>query len=213
MTRICMISDTHEQHSQIIGMEQADILLHAGDITYQGAYDKLLEFDEWLDSLDSKFSYKHKVIIPGNHERTFEQDWDTAAAHIPAADAILNGETYEAEGLKIYGEPRQPWFYDWAFNIKRESMNFVWDKVPTDTDVLLTHGPPLGVGDRTSRGEHVGCAEQRKWILAHQPKLVVCGHIHEGYGIYILGRTVVVNASICTSKYAPTNRAVTVDIC
>jgi Icc-related predicted phosphoesterase len=200
-------SDTHERTDDIWVTQKADVLLHAGDFTFKGIPPALQKFNRWLGALDG---FKHKIIIPGNHELSFERDWKSAAAYVPAADAILNGETYEVSGLKIYGEPRQPRFFDWAFNVNREQMCYVWDRVPTDTDVLLTHGPPYGVGDLTARGEHVGCKFLREWILEHQPRLVVCGHIHEGYGKYRLGKTVVVNASICNSKYEPTNKPIKV---
>ena len=211
--RICMISDTHTMHDKIHGMQKADILLHAGDITYHGKYEELLKFSDWLDSLERNFpgGYKHKVIIPGNHDKTFEDDWETAAAHVTGADAILNQETYEACGLTIYGEPRQPWFYDWAFNVQRSEMRAVWDKAPK-CDVLLTHGPPLGVGDRCADGANVGCKYQREWILDMKPQLVVCGHIHEGYGIYKLGETLIVNASICTRNYRPDNPPIVITL-
>jgi Icc-related predicted phosphoesterase len=117
---------------------------------------------------------------------------------------FLNSETVEYRGLKIYGEPQQPAFFDWAFNIPRDRMNAVWDKVPPNTDVLLTHGPPLGAGD-VSRGKQLGCEFQREWILKNKPRLVVCGHIHPGYGYYQLGNTTVINASCLDSSYNPVN--------
>ncbi len=207
--KIVMISDTHCQAKNIKNMPSGDILLHAGDLTYHGEYSKLLSFSDWLDRQD----FKHKVIIPGNHDKTFERDWERAAAHVPAADAILNQEMYEAEGLKIWGEPRQPWFHDWAFNVHRPLMKTeCWDKVPTDTDILLTHGPPYGVLDATKRGERVGCKDQLEWIREHQPRLVVCGHIHEGYGLAQIGNTLVVNASICNLRYDPINRPVVLEL-
>lgn len=206
--RIVMMSDTHDRYQQLFNIPEGDIFLHAGDATFQGEPDELLRYSDWLDRLE----FKHKIIIPGNHDRMFEDDWERAVAHVPAADVILNQELYEAEGLKIWGEPRQPWFHDWAFNIPRAEMKKrVWDKVPTDIDILVTHGPPWGVGD-LCRGGHVGCAAQREWILDHQPKLVVCGHIHEGYGLYMLGDTLVVNASTCNSRYKAVNPPVVLDL-
>jgi Icc-related predicted phosphoesterase len=209
MTKILMISDTHTRHQQIQGMEKADVLIHAGDITFNGEYEKLSEFNEWLFSLGDKFDggFVHKIVIPGNHDLTFESDWETASSLISEAD-VLNQCTVEVGGLAIYGEPRQPEFCDWAFNVPRHNMKAVWDKVPINTNILVTHGPPFGLGDMTDRGEQVGCVYQREWIEKHQPALVVCGHIHEGHGIYMCGRTVVVNASICDERYNPTNRPV-----
>jgi Icc-related predicted phosphoesterase len=204
-----MVSDTHSRYRSLFEMPEGDILLMAGDLTFRGGEDELEQLNDWLDRQD----YKHKVIIPGNHDLSFESQWEWACSKVPAADAILNQELYDADGLKIWGEPRQPWFYDWAYNVDRNRMkNECWDKVPDDIDILLTHGPPWGVGDYTSRGAHAGCVAQRKYILEKKPRLVVCGHIHPGYGIHILGNTTVVNASVVNHMYKVVNPPVVLDM-
>jgi len=211
--KLVLVADTHDRYG-MFPMPEGDILLHAGDFTFRGRPDELSRFNDWLDA---QGSFAHKVIIPGNHDLSFEVDWCGAVGKVPAADAVLNGQLYEALGLKIWGEPRQPEFYNWAFNVSREGMKKVWEKVPPDIDILLTHGPPYGVGDMTlprnfKLGEHVGCKYQRQWIEENQPRLVVCGHIHPGYGIYMLGNTLVVNASVCTEAYKPTNPPIVLHI-
>ncbi len=207
MTKIVMVSDTHDRYGKF-DMPEGDILLHAGDLTFHGKAEELARFNDWLDDLE----FKHKIIVPGNHDLTFESHWDWAKAMTYAADAVLNGEMYEAEGFKIWGEPRQPWFHDWAFNVERENMKKVWDQIPPGIDILVTHGPPLGVGDLTPRGERVGCQYQRQWIQEYQPKLVVCGHIHNGYGLYQVGKTLVVNASVCDEHYEPVNKPIVIEL-
>ncbi len=210
MKRVVMVSDTHDKHSKLFNMPKGDILIMSGDMTFHGEEAELERLNDWLDAQD----YDHKVIIPGNHDLTFESRWDWACSKVPAADAILNQELYDADGLKIWGEPRQPWFYDWAFNVSRDQMKKqCWDKVPDDIDILISHGPPWGVGDVTSRGSaHVGCVALREYILERGPRLVVCGHIHPGYGIHILGNTVVVNASVCNERYQVVNPPVVLDM-
>lgn len=211
LLRIVCMSDTHERYNQLMLnptlIPEGDLLLHAGDMTFKGEYSKYTEMDDWL----SHVRCRHKVIVPGNHDVTFETDWSGAVACFSNVDAFLNQSYALVSGLKIWGEPRQPWFYNWAFNVPRDQMRSVWEKVPTDVDVLLTHGPPLGIGDFT-RGQHVGCEFQRKWIEEVKPKLVVCGHIHTGYGVYQLGSTMVVNASICNHKYQPVNAPIVVTL-
>jgi len=49
-------------------------------------------------------------------------------------------------GIRIWGSPWQPWFCDWAFNVERGELMKYWKLIPTDTDVLMTHGPPIGHG-------------------------------------------------------------------
>jgi len=45
---------------------------------------------------------------------------------------------------------------------------------------LITHGPPNGIGDRTSEGVYAGCRHLRREVLNRvRPRLHLFGHIHE----------------------------------
>lgn len=210
MVKIVAISDTHGKHGYIHGLDkiEADILLCAGDFTNTGETGLIIDFNKWLGELTN---IKHKIIIPGNHELTFEKNWNYAKSLVTNA-TVLNQQIIEVEGLKIYGEPRQPEFFNWAFNIPRTQMKEVWDKAPTNIDLLLTHGPPLKCKDKNSEGEHCGCYYLREWIKKNQPKAVVCGHIHEGYGRAKIKNTVIINASICDGMYRPTRKPIIFEI-
>lgn len=207
--KLCLISDTHNKHRLVRGMQEADLLLHAGDFSSTGDVVQVGKFNKWLGQ-QARY-YDRQVVIPGNHDRLFEDNWDLGKTLLDNA-TVLNQDVFEYEGFTIYGEPRQPAFNDWAFNVERKDMEQVWAKVPPHVDILLTHGPPYGVGDLVPNGGHVGCRAQRDWIDMFKPPLVVCGHIHEGYGVYLLGSTVVVNASICTGYYEPINSAIMLNI-
>ena len=70
-------------------------------------------------------------------------------------------------------------------------------------DVIIAHEPPLGVLDATLRKTKAGVAKRAGSAslasglgLGPAPALVICGHIHEGYGAAHLhsGDTLVVNA-------------------
>jgi Icc-related predicted phosphoesterase len=185
--------------------------VHAGDFTNQGKPLEVAKFSHWCEAITNKHGYKHVIVTPGNHEIIFENDYNFAKSCLTHA-TVLNQEVVEIEGLKFYGEPRTIEFCNWAFNVPLTKMPKVWERVPTDIDVLITHGPPAGVLDLTMRGENVGCPHLRDWILEHQPKLVVCGHIHLGYGTAMLGNTRVVNAAICNERYKPVNRPIYVDL-
>ena len=131
-------------------------------------------------------------------------------------------------GVSIWGSPWQPEFYDWAFNETRgRHLRQIWDRIPSRSaaaaaggggasggiDVLITHGPPLGHGDRCNDGKMAGCADL---LLAIQqrirPKYHVFGHIHEGYGATSDGVTTFVNASTCTAMYKPLNAPIVFDV-
>ena len=125
----------------------------------------------------------------------------------------LEDEAATLDGVRFWGSPWQPRFYDWAFNLERGSeIRAKWDLIPAATDVLITHGPPLGHGDLTSGGKRVGCADLLDRIHQLRPTFHFFGHIHEGYGVTRDGDTTFVNASVCDLGYRPVRVPVVVDI-
>ncbi len=201
--RVVTISDTHALHRSI-EVPDGDVLIHAGDITRSGDMNEVRDFNDFLGELP----HPHKIVIAGNHDFCFEREPE-------AAEALLTGCTYlrdssvRVRGLRVYGSPWQPWFFDWAFNLRRgPEIREKWDLIPDDTDILVTHGPPYGILDRTMRGEAAGCRDLLETIVRVKPGLHIFGHIHEGYGRYSDGQTVFVNASSCDFSYRPVNPAV-----
>ena len=94
----------------------------------------------------------------------------------------LQDSSTEIYGLKIYGTPWQPKFCGWAFNLERgQELCEKWDKIPEDTDVLITHTPPVGYGDLCSTGIRAGCVDLLMSVQQRvKPKYHIYGHIHEG---------------------------------
>lgn len=93
----------------------------------------------------------------------------------------------------VYASPYQPEFYRWAFAYERDedryNYNPISDKQPENpipdfpaVDVLLTHGPPHGILDRTVSGLDVGCENLLRAARRARPRVHVFGHIHEGWG-------------------------------
>ena len=129
--------------------------------------------------------------------------------------AYLEDNGCEIGGYKFWGSPWQPEFCNWAFNLSRGvACDRKWQQIPSDTDVLITHGPALGHGDLCNGGGHrAGCVN----LLAHiteriQPLYHISGHVHEGFGATTNGVTTFVNASTCDYAYAPRNVAVVFDL-
>jgi Icc-related predicted phosphoesterase len=88
-----------------------------------------------------------------------------------------------------------------------------WARIPPTTQVLLTHGPPLGHGDFTFRGQYAGCYDLLRHVtLRVRPQFHVFGHIHEGYGRTEAAGVQYLNASVCTFRYAPTNPPLVIDL-
>jgi predicted phosphohydrolase len=195
--RIVLISDTHGQHDGL-RLPPGDLLIHAGDFSAKGRLQEVTDFMQWL----TKQPHAHKVLIAGNHDFMAEQDPALFLSLIPPNVIYLNDSGTEIDGLKIWGSPIQPWFYDWAFNRQRGAdIRKHWDLIPTDTDILVTHGPPHGVRDKTVDGTLVGCADLMAKVQEIQPKLHVFGHIHEAHGTELHGKTTFVNASVLNLRY------------
>jgi len=210
MKTITTISDTHTKHhrikSDLIG---GDFLLHGGDIMSSG-YNKeeVIDFLEWFDSLDN---YTYKIFIAGNHDRFIENNYEEFKEILKNYKNViyLQDEEVIIDGIKIYGSPWQPWFWDWAFNLPRNSteLHIKWNMIPDDTDILLTHTPPMGVLDYVPRSfEHVGCEALRARVFDLKPKLNIFGHIHEGSGNKNIEGIEFINASVLNENYMYTNK-------
>ena len=216
MPKIVCISDTHNCNEQI-SIPDGDILIHSGDATVKGTGQEVAEYFHWF----SKLPHDHKVFIAGNHDWLFQTD--NGSARSIAADSgvtYLQDSSTEIAGLKIYGSPWQPRFFDWAFNLNRGAeLAAKWALIPDDTDVLITHGPPHGILDQVETrfgASSEGCEELRKRVAAitedGRLKLHVFGHIHCGYGVHEEFGVKFVNASICDEEYRPTHLPTVIDL-
>ncbi len=198
--RVVAISDTHGQHRQL-DLPEGDLLVHAGDIGSGRVWSELEDFNLWLGLLP----HRHKVVIAGNHDFWFERFPERARATITNA-TYLQDEALEVEGFQIYGSPWQPKFGGWAFNLRRgEEIAKVWSRIPADVDLLLTHGPPQGVLDRSAQGHLCGCESLAERLTEIHPQYHVFGHIHEGYGECRRGQTTYLNASVVDLRYRLAN--------
>jgi len=211
--RVCCISDTHTQHLNIPkGIPQCDLLIHAGDITYDGNLEKLARFNDWGAALP--LPKERKICVAGNHDRSLEKDPEVATEQLSNWTYLKDSGT-EVLGLRVWGSPYSCTFYPehWVFNVNRgEDAKQQWSKIPDGIDILVAHGPPYGYGDRVSRNLHVGCLDLSAQLKVVRPRLTVCGHIHEAYGVYAAPWGTVVNASVLTEGYKPKRMPVLIDL-
>ncbi|XP_070533949.1 metallophosphoesterase MPPED2-like [Ptychodera flava] len=223
-TRFVCVSDTHSQTHKMDPLPDGDVLIHAGDFTQEGLPQEVVKFNDWLGTLP----YKHKIVIAGNHELSFDpvtiKSWQCMQRYdeseLKDMYLKLTNCTYLEDsetnvlGFRIYGSPWQPEFFDWSFNLPRgQPMLDVWNKIPEGIDILITHGPPLGHGDKTMSEQRAGCMELLNTIQKRvKPKYHIFGHIHEGYGVTSDGYTTYINASTCTLRYRPINKPVIFDL-
>lgn len=188
--RIVCVSDTHARH-RYTEVPDGDILIHAGDITRKGSLEDVESFNAWLETLPHPF----KIMICGNHDFCFQEQAQEARQRITNA-IYLEDSGCEVAGLTFYGCPWQPWFGGWAFNLPRgDALAQIWARIPDRVDVLITHGPPEGILDRTHRGDAVGCRDLLARVREVKPRLHVFGHIHEAAGQVEIDGTIFVNAS------------------
>ena len=217
--RITFISDTHNKHKQITSdLLGGDILIHSGDISSMGRNHEIKDFCEWFNNIEG---YTHKIFIAGNHDWGFQDNVEETMQIVNSYktidylqdDLLMVGEDHD-EMIKIYGSPWQPEFYNWAFNLPRDGWELgqKWSDIPTDTDILITHGPAFGYVDKViGSPDNLGCEQLRDKIKTIKPKIHVCGHIHSGRGIVLNDGTLYINASVLDERYHYTQTPFTID--
>ena len=217
---VTLISDTHNKHKKITqDLPGGDILIHAGDISSMGYQHEIREFCKWFNNLDN---YTHKIFIAGNHDFGFQDnplkmreilDFYSKITYLQD-DFTYIGDSAQ-DMVKIYGSPWQPRFLNWAFNAdKGDDIKQHWDKIPNDTDILITHGPAFGYLDTViGQGTPLGCEELINKIAEIKPKIHVCGHIHSGNGYRIStdGSVHFFNASVLGEQYTYMYKPITFD--
>jgi Icc-related predicted phosphoesterase len=236
--RITHISDTHNKHNQLNGLlPGGDLLIHSGDISSLGRKSEVERFVKWFNDIDN---YTNKVFIAGNHDMTFDREillrdklayfegkteYDTECAegkpawleellgiHLRPNVFYLENNFIEIDQIKIWGSPITPSFgYGWAFNKDRGyDINQIWNRIPNDTDIVITHGPIHSYCDRTDRGGlNVGCEQLYHRLNEVQPQLHFSGHIHEAYGYRNTKWGYAFNGCNCDLSYLVNNKPMT----
>lgn len=188
MLDLTIIADTHGLHDEI-KLQKGTILIHAGDITEYGTEEEVIDFLQWF----TKQPFKYKIFIAGNHDLFLEEC--SAAKRkklIPERIIYLQNSGVEIEGLKIWGSPVTHYFLGMAFNARSgKDIKKIWNKIPHDTDILITHGPPKGILD-----DDFGCEELFQRVQVVQPKIHCFGHVHGKNGMVHYNKTTFINAGV-----------------
>lgn len=175
--RILAFSDLHqdlEQAERLVEMSRdADVVVAAGD--FASVHRGLGETIDALCPIECP-----TVVIPGNNET--EDELRAACAGWGSA-TVLHGEGTEIDGQDFYGlgagVPVTPW--DWSFDLdEQEAAAMLGDLTPGA--VLVVHSPPRGHVDRDSSGKHLGSEAILEAIQEKEPRIAVCGHIHDSWG-------------------------------
>lgn len=204
--KLWFISDTHNQHELLNIPDGVDAVLHCGDESDSGNAwlnePESRRFFDWYSSL----RIPTKIFVPGNHSTAVEQGLILASEY-PAITFLIHAE-FTWKGLKIFGTPYTPMFFQWAYMKERSELDAVWQTIPNDTDILITHGPPKGILDVTrdmDTGDpvHVGSKSLTRHVETRiMPKIHAFGHIHDergikNFGTITRGPTQFINCACC----------------
>jgi Icc-related predicted phosphoesterase len=195
--RIVAVADTHMFHDELV-IPDGDVFIHAGDLCRGGDLDELRVAADWITSLP----HRYKIVVAGNHDWAFDRDRASARALF---ETYLEDSEVTLDGVRFYGSPWQPAFNDWAFNLPRgAALAAKWSLIPTGIDVLVTHSPPGGLGDRSPVGNRTGCADLRARVAEVAPRLHLFGHIHQDGGAWRDGATLFANVTTWECERGPT---------
>lgn len=217
--RIVHISDTHMLHDGYLSMiPEGDILVHSGDFSafsasrYIGNKDRdRASVVNEMNSFFQKLPFKYKVLVAGNHELSFNAKGKSDLESQLTEVTYLQDRAINIEGINIYGTPwtSKRWTsLARGFSKSWGKFEHFWDLIPSETDVLVTHMPPLGIMDLASKKfagvknllsanepcticgdthemfEHWGCKELKKTVLKRvRPVVHMFGHVHESTGV------------------------------
>ena len=195
--KVVVISDTHGDHRKL-GVLEGDVLVHCGDFE-----DLFGPDDQMLDDVDAWFGEQRFELIlctGGNHDLALEQR--LMAGQAPFQNALfLLDETVTFHGLKFHGAPWVPQLSGHAFFADRPALTAAWSRIPDDVDVLITHTPPRGALDVSSRGLVLGCEALAARLEMLSPRLHCFGHVHAGRGQEHRHGTTYVNATSVNSHF------------
>jgi len=202
---IDVVADLHGFRPPLPG---GDLLVIAGDLTARDEEWQYEEFFSWCTEL----KYKQIILIGGNHDNRLPSAV-SRYMKLPHMTYLCDVGT-DFEGLKIWGTPwtktfrgMNPHCKAFTFDTERE-LGERWALIPEGIDLLVTHSPPYGIRDVVVDGHQmksVGSPTLLQRILVVKPKVVVFGHIHEGYGREEVGGILYINASHVNEQYKPVN--------
>lgn len=174
--KIAAISDTHGRSFTV---PPCDVFIHAGDFTGKGTYGQNSFFAYWLEK---QTQAKHIILVPGNHDKLFQVDTESAIKMYGFAHVLID-EGVIIEGKTFWGSPWTPPFFNWSFMAEESQLAKTYESIPKTIDVLITHGPPYGILDPGHDGSHAGSKALLLAVERTKPHHHVFGHLHADGGL------------------------------
>jgi Icc-related predicted phosphoesterase len=190
--KIWHISDTHGYHYLLKLPHDIDMVIHSGDCSNpRDAYNnepEVREFIDWYKDLPIKY----KVYVAGNHDSSIEKRLVTKKDFEDNGIIYLENEYVTIEDIKIFGSPHTPNFGNWSFMKDRSKLDRFWKSaIHESCDIIVTHGPPKGILDKSYDRQHnmESCGDKSllNLVLEMQPAYVLFGHIHNNKDIINAG--------------------------
>lgn len=202
--KIWHISDTHTFHNLLTIPEGIDMVIHSGDCSNpRDPYNNEPEVRAFIDWY-KQLPIKHKIYVAGNHDTSIEKKLVIKQDFTDAGIVYLEDDLIEIEGIFIYGSPYTPNFGQWAFMKDRVKLDRYWNNaMPSYVDILVTHGPPKGVLDKSyDRNRNMECCGDKSLlnkVLQVQPQYHLFGHVHNCEGIINAGMQ---KLSVCNTWFS-----------
>ncbi len=192
--RILCLSDLHGDLLEWPYDSRPDVITISGDICPDGTDS---EQERWVNEHLMPWFRVHEgcpfVFVAGNHDFILQKkkfDWPANAIYLEDSGAEVNG-------IRFYGTP---WQMDpkcrMAFSCSEQNAEAFYNKIPSDTQVLLTHQVPLGWGSESFDVSHPGSPSLLTQTEGLKDlKLHAFGHVHYTRGVNDTGTFMQVNAS------------------
>jgi 3',5'-cyclic AMP phosphodiesterase CpdA len=236
--RIVALSD---QHGTLPEIPPCDLVIVGGDVCPDGlgrllAQDAPHEQARWFHQTIRPWLAEartaHRILTWGNH------DWCGQACDFSsdapgrvsdgALQIVVDTETRVpvpagrpggagVDGCRIWATPWSNQFMEWAFMKSPDALAAVYAAIPSGVDILVSHQPPFGYGDRltgdgSGQSAHLGSRELLGAIERVRPRLVICGHIHGGHGRYEHRGVPIYNVAVLDDQYRPAHDPTIIEI-
>lgn len=209
MVRIVAFADSHGRHNKLV-VPDGDLLVCAGDFCMGHGREEILPFLDWFHQQADRFP-SGAVFVAGNHDLGLDPErpkYEDSLCDMVmrGTERYLENELARVAGLDLYGSPRTPKFGRCAAFMLDcgPAIAAAWKLIPDVTDVLVTHGPPMGLGDVVRAGSrNLGCQDlARRVSELPNLKLHLFGHIHGSGGFCRpVGQTLFANVSVTDESY------------
>ena len=201
--KICAIADSH---GFLVDIPKCDLFIIAGDISWDNNYKWFKDtFIKYL--IRQKPNYDKCIIVFGNHDDNIFMGNDNIRDGLPKYVSILENSYCYYKRFKIYGTSASKYLPSFKNTYLEPKLRDIYSKIPNDTDILVTHSPPYGIGDsiKTTNPldwhEHLGSVSLLERVREVKPKLHIFGHIHTGNKYTRENGTDYFNVSITNEDY------------